>query len=142
VSSFSGWGRLTWGSGAWGSRGTLEVTGIEAAGAIGSESVTIVQTVAVTGVEATGSTGNITPGVFVSITATGVEAAGSLGSETVSAEVLQKATGVESAGKIGTVGKGTSFAVTGVSAEGLVSTANVWSVISTTQDPNWTRIAA
>jgi hypothetical protein len=32
--------------------------------------------------------------------------------------------------------------VTGVSAQGVVSTANVWGVISTTQDPNWTRIAA
>ena len=160
MASLTGWGRETWGNGAWGSNGVLEVTGVEAAGSIGSETVVIVQTITVTGVEATGSTGNIIfqddlitgwgrstwgSGVWgdaAVVLGTGVEAASAIGSSTVVIPVSLSVTGVEAASAIGTVGKGTEFIVTGVEAVGAVNRPNVWSVIDTSSGTIWTDIAA
>jgi len=160
MSSFSGWGRSTWGNGAWSSGGTLEVTGVEAAGAIGSESVTVTVTFSVTGVEATGSTGLILfqgdlitgwgrstwgssvwgdPAVVIE---TGVEAASAIGTVTFIHGAGVLPTGVQAAGIIGNVGFGVVLDVTGVEAAGVVSTPNVWSEIGTSSGTIWTDIAA
>tara|TARA_R100001132_G_C3232727_1_gene66647 strand:- start:30 stop:644 length:615 start_codon:yes stop_codon:yes gene_type:complete len=142
VASLTGWGRETWGNGAWGTNGVLEVTGVEAAGAIGSETVVIVQTIAVTGVEATGSIGNIIfqadlitgwgrstwgSGVWgdaAVVLETGVEAASAIGSSTVVIPVSLSVTGVEAASAIGTVSVGTfvTISATGVEAASAIGT--------------------
>jgi len=160
VASVTGWGRETWGNGAWGTNGVLEVTGVEAAGAIGSETVVIVQTIAVTGVEATGSTGTIIfqddlitgwgrstwgssvwgdPAVVIE---TGVEAASAIGTVTLIHGAGVLPTGVQAAGQIGNVGFGVVFDVTGVEAIGSVSTPMVWSDIDTSSGTIWIDIAA
>ena len=160
MASLTGWGRETWGNGAWGSNGVLEVTGVEAAGATGSEIVVIVQTITVTGVEATGSTGTIIfqadlitgwgrstwgsgvwgdPAVVIE---TGVEAAGAIGTSTFIHGAGVEPTGVEAAGKTGSVGFGVEFDVTGVEAIGSVSTPMVWSGIDTSSGTIWIDIAA
>ena len=137
-----GWSRETWSSGPWSQPAPLAVTGVEAAGALGSESVKIDVTIEVTGLEIANSIGTVTVVTSSILTVTGVAAAGALGSESVITELIFGVTGVEAVGEIGDIGKGVSFVVTGVEAQGLVTTPNVWSVIDTTQDANWVQIAA
>ena len=137
-----GWSRETWSSGPWSQPAPLAVTGVEAAGALGSESIKIDVTIEVTGLEIANSIGTVTVVTNSILTVTGVEAAGTLGSESIVTELIFGVTGVEAVGAIGDIGKGVSFVVTGVEAQGLVATPNVWSVIDTTQDANWVQIAA
>ena len=137
-----GWGRETWSSGPWGQPAALAVTGVQAAGAISSASVVIDTTEEVTGLEIANAIGTVTVIAAVNVSATGVQGAGAIGSATVTTEIVTPVTGVEAVGEIGDVGKGVSFVVTGVEAASFVKTPNVWSVIGTTQDANWVRIAA
>ena len=137
-----GWGRETWSSGPWSQPAALAVTGVEAAGALGSESIKIDVTIEVTGLEIANSIGTSTVIAEVNVSATGVQGAGALGTATVLTVIVTEVTGVEAVGAIGDVGKGVSFVVTGVEAASFVKTPNVWSVIDTTQDANWVRIAA
>jgi hypothetical protein len=142
VALLYGWSRETWSSGPWSQPAPLAVTGVEAAGALGSESIKIDVTIEVTGLEIANSIGTVTVVTNAILTVTGVAAAGALGSESVITELIFGVTGVEAVGEIGDIGKGVSFVVTGVEAQGLVTTPNVWSVIDTTQDANWVQIAA
>jgi hypothetical protein len=142
VALLYGWSRETWSSGPWSQPAPLAVTGVEAAGALGSESIKIDVTIEVTGLEIANSIGTVTVVTSSILTVTGVAAAGALGSESVITELIFGVTGVEAVGEIGDIGKGVSFVVTGVEAQGLVTTPNVWSVIDTTQDANWVQIAA
>jgi len=142
VALLYGWSRETWSSGPWSQPAPLAVTGVEAAGALGSESIKIDVTIEVTGLEIANSIGTVTVVTNSILTVTGVEAAGTLGSESIVTELIFGVTGVEAVGAIGDIGKGVSFVVTGVEAQGLVTTPNVWSVIDTTQDANWVQIAA
>ena len=137
-----GWSRETWSSGPWSQPAPLAVTGVEAAGALGSESIKIDVTIEVTGLEIANSIGTVTVVTNSILTVTGVEAAGTLGSESIVTELIFGVTGVEAVGAIGDIGKGVSFVVTGVEAQGLVTTPNVWSVVDTTQNANWVPIAA
>ena len=137
-----GWGRETWSSGPWGQPAALAVTGVQAAGAISSASVVVDTTEEVTGVEAASAIGTVTTVTNTLVVATGVQSAGAIGSATVTTEIVTPVTGVEAVGEIGDVGKGVSFVVTGVEAASFVKTPNVWSVIDTTQNANWVRIAA
>ena len=137
-----GWGRETWSSGPWSQPAPLAVTGVEAAGALGSESVKIDVTIEVTGLEIANSIGTVSVVTDSILTATGVQGAGAIGTATAVTEIVTTVTGVEAVGEIGDVGTGVSFAVTGVEAASFVLTPNVWSVVDTTQDANWVRIAA
>ena len=137
-----GWSRETWSSGPWSQPAALAVTGVEAAGALGSESIKIDVTIEVTGLEIANSIGTVSVVTDAILTASGVQSAGAIGSATVTTEIVTPVTGVEAVGEIGDVGKGVSFVVTGVEAASFVKTPNVWSVIDTTQDANWVRIAA
>ena len=71
--NLTGWGRGTWNSGTWDSPGSVVVTGVSAATAVGSVQIDI--TVPVTGVESATAIGSPTITVPVSITVTGVSAA-------------------------------------------------------------------
>ncbi len=68
--NLTGWGRGTWNSGTWDSPGSVVVTGVSAATAVGSVQIDI--TVPVTGVESATAIGSPTITVPVSITVTGV----------------------------------------------------------------------
>ena len=137
-----GWGRETWSSGPWGEPAALAVTGVEAAGAINSASVVISTTEEVTGLEIASAIGTAAAVSNTILSATGVQGAGAIGTAAAATEIVTSVTGVEAVGEIGDVGTGVSFAVTGVEAASFVLTPNVWSVVDTTQDANWVRIAA
>ena len=135
-----GWSRETWSSGPWSQPAPLAVTGVQAAAEVGSAAFP--KTVEVTGVGAASAVGTSTVVTNAILSATGVQGAGGIGSVTVSTENIFGVTGVEAVGALGDVGTGVEFSVTGVEAQGLVTTPNVWSVIDTTQDANWVPIAA
>jgi len=63
-----GWGRETWGSGAWNAYGPVAVTGVEEDGEVGSVTVTVDSNVTASGLEATGSVGSVTLALYVSVT--------------------------------------------------------------------------
>ena len=94
----TGWGRSTWNSGTWNSPVPVEVTGVSAASAIGSE--------------------------------------------TLEKNSIFSQTGVSAASAIGSIQVNFAFSVEGVSAQGLVNNAMVWSRIDPSQTPSWAAIDA
>ena len=99
----TGWDRSTWDSGAWNNPVPVEVTGVSAASAVGSTTITIAISFSVTGVSATSVIG--VPYISLS-----------------NWSVIVK--------------------VDGVSATSIVNQATVWSIIDTSQTPDWIEIAA
>jgi hypothetical protein len=138
----TGWDRSTWNSGTWNSPVPVEVTGVSAASAIGSATVSIDSSFSVTGVSAASAIGSVSVFSAVLIIPTGVSAAGSLGSATAITNSNLSITGVSAASGIGSVQMNFAFTVDGVSATSTVSQTTVWSEIDTSQTPNWTKIAA
>ena len=96
-----GWGRETWSSGPWSQPAPLAVTGVEAAGALGSELIKLGVTIGVTGLESTNSIGTISIAVNSILTVSGVQGAGTIGTATASASSVTTVTGVEGAGSLG-----------------------------------------
>ena len=127
----TGWDRSTWNSGAWNSPLPVEVTGVSAASAVGS----------------------VTISLPVSVSVTGVSAASAMGSPTLITNSILSPSGVSAASAIGSVQINFSFSVEGVSAAGLVNTVLIWNQIddsqtsgfteiNASQTPTWTQIAA
>ena len=119
-------------------------TGVQAASVIGTVDVGL--GFGITGVQAAGSTGNesVVEGAGITVSATGVVAASATGNETIveGTGIIVTETGVSATSHIANVGIAELVIVTGVSASSQVSTATMWSKIDTTQDPNWVEIAA
>ena len=120
-------------SGGGGTDVDVDVTGVEATGAVGTVTVTATINVNtdVTGVEATGAVGTatVTATINVNTDVTGVEATGAVGTATVTTGSVAALTGVEATGAVGTATADTSsnidVDVTGVEATGAVGTATV-----------------
>ena len=72
----TGWGRGTWSEGPWNSPIPVVVTGVEAAGEVGTVTISIGTTAAVTGVSATAALGTAIAGSSITAFPEGVEAAG------------------------------------------------------------------
>ena len=123
-----GWGRETWSSGPWSQPAPLAVTGVEASGALGSESIEITVTIEVTGLEIANSIGTVAVVANSIVAATGAQGAGAIGTVTGATVGIHTVTGVEAVSEIGDIGKGVSFAVTGVEAASFVITPmyGVW----------------
>jgi len=149
----TGWDRSTWNAGTWNSPVPVEVTGVSAASATGSVTVNLPVSISVTGVSAASAIGSASVVVPVTVAVSGVSAASAIGSATAVTNSNLSVTGVSAASGIGSVQINFAFSVEGVSAEGIVNNALVWSVIdtsqtssfseiSTTQTPYWTKIAA
>ena len=140
----TGWDRSTWNSGAWNSPSPVEVTGVSAASAVGSATITegTGVTFSVTGVSAASAIGTATPLIITSVSVTGVSAASAIGSPTLIANSIVSPSGVSAASAIGSVQINFSFSVEGVSAAGLANTVLIWDQIDDSQTPNWTQIAA
>ncbi len=100
----------------------------------------------VTGVEVSSTIGSetVVEGAGVTVSATGVVAASATGSETVveGAGVTVSVSSVSATSHIASVGFSAVIIVTGVGANGLISTVTVWQKIDTSQSPNWVEIAA
>jgi len=138
----TGWDRSTWNSGTWNSPVPVEVTGVSAASAIGSTTVSIDSSFSVTGVSAASAIGSVSVFSSVTLLPTGVSAASAIGSITAVTNSNLSVTGVSATSGIGSVQINFAFTVDGVSAASTVSQATVWSVIDTSQTPDWTKIAA
>jgi hypothetical protein len=149
----TGWNRSTWNAGAWNSPIPVEVTGVSAASATGSVTITLPVSISVTGVSAASAIGSASVTVSVTVSVSGVSAATAVGSSSIITNVNLSVTGVSAASDIGSIQVNFAFSVEGVSAEGICTNALVWSIIdasqtsgfseiSTTQTPDWTEIAA
>ena len=118
------------------------VTGVQAASVM--ETVDVGLGHGVTGVQAAGSTGSesVIEGAGITVSATGVVAASATGNETIveGAGITVTETGVSATSHIANVGIAGLVIVTGVSASSQVSTATMWSKIDTTQTPNWVEV--
>jgi len=132
----TGWDRSTWNSGPWNGPIPVEVTGVSAASAVGSVTVSLPKVVEVTGVSAAGAVGSPSISGEAIVSVTGVSAASGTGSITILTNAILSPTGVSAASGIGSVQINHTISVEGVSAEGLVNNATVWSVIDTSQTPD------
>lgn len=94
MANITGWGRGTWGEGAWNAPLAVEVTGVTGTTALGSETALPAITVAVTGVAGTTAVGSetVTATETVAVSATGVSGTTSVGSETVVPQCLVSVT--------------------------------------------------
>jgi hypothetical protein len=124
------------------------VTGVAAAGDVGSVTVVGPANVSVTGVAATGAVGSATVEAAGQVEVTGLAGTGGVGSVAVTegAGINVAAGSVSGQGQVGVVTAigNISVLVTGVAATGATSGASVvaWNEIIPNQDPNWTEIAA
>ena len=95
---------------------TVDVTGVQASGEVGTESVIGKANTNVTGVQASGEVGTVSVAQPIDVNVTGVEATGAVGSVDVSIPTQVSITGVEATGAVGTVAVNSdaNIAVTGV----------------------------
>jgi hypothetical protein len=123
---------------------TVEITGVQAQVILSDEVVVADAVVIEDGVEGTGQLGTVTVYAEYIAVVTGVSATGGIG--TVTTESAYGVTGVSATGQIGTVTVKVAYLVTGVSATGYIGSqtpaVNVWGLIDTDQNANWTQIAA
>ena len=124
------------------------VTGVAAAGDVGSVTVVGPANVSVTGVAATGGVGSVAVVAAGQVEVTGLAGTGGVGAVTVTegAGINVAVGSVSAQGQVGVASAtgAISVLVTGVAATGATSGASVvaWNEIVPNQDPNWTEIAA
>jgi hypothetical protein len=113
--TITGWGRGSWGSAEWGEPLPVTTTGEGLATAVGSVTVSADATLQPSGLEATGGVGSVTVVADANISSTGESVTGAVGSVTVSADATSQPSGLEATGGIGsvTVGANADVSVTG-----------------------------
>ena len=116
--NLTGWGRVAWNTGAWNTPGTIVLTGVSAATAVGSVQI----------------------GITVPVT--GVSAAAVIGTAVASGGSNFDATGLSAATEVGLTNVVVVVEVTGVEASTAVGRVNIWQVIIPGQDAGWNKIAA
>ena len=120
-------------------------TPVTATTQLGNETLSLDCVLTMTGVEASASVNSVDFKIDVSTSVTGVNGNTALGTgTTISTGVTSFPTGVSASTAIGTVSISLSadVDVTGVFASVSTSNVLVWSEIDTSQNPNWTEIAA
>ena len=137
-----GWSRGTWNSGAWNKSIPLEVSGVQAATAVGSATISLPRLVSVTGVSAASAVGTSTVLIVTRVSVTGVSAASAVGSPTPTITSIFSPSGVSAASATGSVQINFTFAATGVETTTAVGNTLIWQSIDSSQTPNWTQIAA
>ena len=102
MASIQGWGRDTWGSGAWSEYSTISVTGQQATATVGTGfSVITHQVISVTGQSATGSVGNATGTGIAEVNPTGNEATSTVGDPLINSGHVIFVTGQEATSTLG-----------------------------------------
>ena len=106
---------------------SVDVTGVEGTGAVGTVTVSAAANVTETGVEGTGEVGTVTVSAAANITETGLEGTGEVGTVTVSAAADVTETGLEATGEVGDVAVEAAALVdvTGLEALGEVGSVTV-----------------
>tara|TARA_R100001126_G_scaffold88881_1_gene57783 strand:- start:454 stop:1020 length:567 start_codon:yes stop_codon:yes gene_type:complete len=162
--SVSGWGRGTWGGGAWNQEIPISVTGVSATASAGSVTPAGSVLHGVPGVAATGAVGTLVIKGSAAFSATGVVGTSALGEETtncsanvvgvgavattglgeegVSGSSLLSLTGVLGTGTAdtGTIApiQSIGFFLTGVTATGNIGIVLIYLDVLPVQVPNWT----
>ena len=102
MASIQGWGRDTWGSGAWSEYSPISVTGQQATATVGTGfSVITHQVISVTGQSATGSVGNATGTGIAEVNPTGNEATSTVGDPLINSGHVIFVTGQEATSTLG-----------------------------------------
>ena len=123
MANITGWGRGTWGEGAWNAPLAVEVTGVAGTTALGNEVAFANITVVETGLAGTSALGNTVETGTAKFTPTGVAGTSALGNEVSFTNVVVVETGLAGTTALGNVisdgsGKGTPSGVAGTSALG------------------------
>ena len=102
MASIQGWGRDTWGAGAWSEYTTISVTGQQATATVGTGfSVITHQVISVTGQSATGSVGNATGTGIAEVNPTGNEPTSTVGDPIINSGHVIFVTGQEATSTLG-----------------------------------------
>ena len=102
MASIQGWGRDTWGSGAWSEYSTISVTGQQANGCIGTGfSVVTSQVISVTGQGANANVGTATAGGYATVSVTGQRANANVGNALINSGHVIFVTGQEATSTLG-----------------------------------------
>jgi hypothetical protein len=102
MASVQGWGRDTWGSGAWSEYSTISVTGQQATATIGNGySVITSQVISVTGQPATASVGDGTAGGYATVSVTGEQATITVGDPLINSGHVIFVTGQQATSSLG-----------------------------------------
>jgi len=102
MASIQGWGRETWGAGAWNTYASINVTGQSATATVGTGfSVTTDQFLLVTGQAATATAGDATASGIATVSVTGEEATGTAGDPSLSTGQTISVTGQQATGSLG-----------------------------------------
>ena len=102
MASIQGWGRDTWGSGAWSEYSTISVTGQQANGSIGTGfSVVTSQVISVTGQGANANVGTATAGGYATVSVTGQRANANVGNALINSGHVIFVTGQEATSTLG-----------------------------------------
>ena len=102
MASIQGWGRDTWGCGAWSEYSTISVTGQQANGSIGTGfSVVTSQVISVTGQGANANVGTATAGGYATVSVTGQRANANVGNALINSGHVIFVTGQEATSTLG-----------------------------------------
>ena len=165
AANVTGWGRGTWGAGAWNQEVPVELTGLAGTSALGT--LTIATTgnisVGVSGSAGTAAVGSALAGAGASVTETGLQATVSFGDESVVGTALVSPTGLAGTSAVGTsvITTITGVVVTspemvsfvgnvsipvdipvGLSATGNIGTVTIWQEVVPGVTTNWIEVAA
>lgn len=164
AANINGWGRSTWGAGAWSNPVPVEVTGLAGTTALNNATIVTTQQIqfTVTGSAGTGAVGSVVAGAGASVSEDGLVATVSFGDESVVGTALVSATGAAGTGAVGTVSVATitAFEVSspemvsfvgnvsipvdtvGLSATGNIGNVTIWQEVVPSTTTNWIEVAA
>ena len=164
AANITGWGRSTWGAGAWSNPVPVEVTGLAGTTALNNATIVTTQQIqfTVTGSAGTGAVGSVVAGAGASVSEDGLVATVSFGDESVVGTALVSATGTAGTGAVGTVSVATitAFEVSspemvsfvgnvsipvdtvGLSATGNIGNVTIWQEVVPSTTTNWIEVAA
>tara|TARA_B100000085_G_scaffold256422_1_gene256941 strand:- start:1801 stop:2301 length:501 start_codon:yes stop_codon:yes gene_type:complete len=164
AANITGWGRSTWGAGAWSNPVPVEVTGLAGTTALNNATIVTTQQIqfTVTGSAGTGAVGSVVAGAGASVSEDGLVATVSFGDESVVGTALVSATGAAGTTAVGTasVATITAFEVSspemvsfvgnvsipvdtvGLSATGNIGNVTIWQEVVPSTTTNWIEVAA
>lgn len=123
-------------------KATVAPTGTSASGSLGAETVVAKATVAPTGVSVIGALGEAAVGITANVDLSGVSAASALGDVAVGLGAIANVSGEFASGSIGdtSIAIAQTILAASVYATGYVSSPLVWAPVDTSQTANWVGI--
>jgi len=125
MANVTGWGRSTWGDGAWGQEAPVAVTGLSSTSSLGSVSVTASCLVVEDGVTSLIAHGQVSTQLLQVVTPTSATGTGQTTTPNISGDANFSITGVGGTLSLGTVDAVSVAEVTGVSSTGGLGTVTM-----------------